>query len=381
MRLLALLPESPGPWANTPARYWAPMLREMDRDGVSVRVLAVAGESAAERDLSYFDGTRIRFSLFERPKARPFLERKTRSLIRPGWELAVSDFGEAARKECSGRYDAVLAETPSTARAVEAHTSTVLSLHYLQFLDLAPNGGSESLAERVSRIQSRRAELHACRRAGKLRVLSSRLRRLLAEHGVQRETSIVPLCVDPDLYETIVPPATPTVGVLGSMFWAPSRRAAITFLGEIAPRVRAAVKGVSFIVGGWRAREFLADHVKDSDVLLLDSFPAPRDAFTRLSVMVYMPPIGTGMKVKVLEAMAYGVPVVTNEDGCEGLDADPDAPVLRASSNEEAAELVVELLRDEARRRRIAREGRACVERTFSPKPVTKQLRDVLFAC
>jgi len=85
------------------------------------------------------------------------------------------------------------------------------------------------------------------------------------------------------------------------------------------------------------------------------------------------------MKVKVLEAMAYGVPVVTNEDGCEGLDADADTPVLKASSNLEAAELVVGLLKDKERRSRIAVEERACVEPTLSPKPVTEKLRNVLF--
>jgi polysaccharide biosynthesis protein PslH len=37
--------------------------------------------------------------------------------------------------------------------------------------------------------------------------------------------------------------------------------------------------------------------------------------------MVYAPPVGSGMKVKVMEAFALGVPVVTTSDGVEGLTA------------------------------------------------------------
>ena len=96
----------------------------------------------------------------------------------------------------------------------------------------------------------------------------------------------MPLCVDPNLYERIPAPRTPTAGVLGSMFWPASRRAAITFLEDLAPRLRRAVKDVSFVVGGWRARDFLAGHIREPDVLLLDSFPPPREASARLSVLV-----------------------------------------------------------------------------------------------
>ena len=52
----------------------------------------------------------------------------------------------------------------------------------------------------------------------------------------------------------------------------------------------------------------------------MENLAHPADFFSRVAVMAYAPARGTGMKVKVLESMAYGVPVVTTAEGAEGLD-------------------------------------------------------------
>jgi glycosyltransferase involved in cell wall biosynthesis len=131
---------------------------------------------------------------------------------------------------------------------------------------------------------------------------------------------------------------------------------------------------VRFLVGGWQARRFLSDVVRDDDIDLLDNFAHPAAAFARLSVLVYAPPVGTGMKVKVLEAMAYGVPAVVNREGFEGLDADPQPPVRVAQSDDEIVRHVVELLHNRHAREQAVEEGRRCIARSFSPLVVTQAL-------
>jgi glycosyltransferase involved in cell wall biosynthesis len=76
----------------------------------------------------------------------------------------------------------------------------------------------------------------------------------------------------------------------------------------------------------------------------------------------------------VLEAMAYGVPVVASTPGAEGLEWDREAPVALADRDEDIAAAGVALIRDCERRRAIARAGRACVARSFSPSAVAPQL-------
>ncbi|MCK6553709.1 glycosyltransferase [Candidatus Binatia bacterium] len=346
--------------------------------GCRLTVLAVRLPAANGAGMAYFEGAPIDFRFFGPPAPRPLLERKLRSLWRSGWELAQSDFGRAARAEVGRNYDAILAEMPETARAVEDDSRTLLSLHHFRFMDLARAGDDNRDDRRRERVQARRAELSTARRVGRIRATSSRLERFCREHGVRAPIDVVPICVDPALYEPVSPPAVPTVGVLGSMFWAPSRNAARHFVERLAPRIRAAVPGVRFVVGGWQAQRFVGPFVRDADVEILDSFPDPRAAFARLSVLLYAPPVGTGMKVKVLEAMAFGVPCVVNSEGFEGLDADPDPAVRLGDTDDDLVAHTVELLRDPAMHRRTAEAGRACIERSFSPGVVAGKMVEVL---
>jgi glycosyltransferase involved in cell wall biosynthesis len=71
---------------------------------------------------------------------------------------------------------------------------------------------------------------------------------------------------------------------------------------------------------------------------------------------------GTGIKNKVLEAMAAGVPVVSTRLGLQGLDVQPDRDVLRADDDAGLASHIVAVLRDDTLAARLGRAGRAYVE-------------------
>ena len=57
--------------------------------------------------------------------------------------------------------------------------------------------------------------------------------------------------------------------------------------------------------------------------------PDAQPFFRELDVLVYAPAVGSGMKVKVIEAMALGTPVVTNSQGIEGLPATDGVEAVR----------------------------------------------------
>lgn len=373
MKVLITLPQSPAPSDNTVGRYFGPMLKAMVALGHEVTAVAVCHTAKAQADAeSYLAGSGVRLRPFREPPPRPLIERKLRSLWRSGWELCGGEFGKAVREEAARDYDVILAEMAQTARIVEKDPRTVLSVLFLRFMDLATDRTGGWLASEARRLQSRRAELSTCRKVRRVRVISSRLGAALRD--IRSDSTVIPICLDASTYTPVKQPSQPTVGVLGSMFWAPSRAAAIHFIKNIAPPLRGRFPGIRFLVGGWRAREFLGPHIKHPDIDLLNNFPDPREAFARLSVLVYAPPVGTGMKVKVLESMAYGVPAVVNDEGFEGLDVDPSPPVSLARSDDEIVDAVAALLTDVTARERVIEEGRRCLARSFSPMVVTESL-------
>ena len=75
---------------------------------------------------------------------------------------------------------------------------------------------------------------------------------------------------------------------------------------------------------------------------------------------------GGGTKLKVLEAMALGVPVVATPVGCQGIEVMPGKHLFKEDNEEAFAQRVVSLLRDESLRRRVAAEARSLVEERYS---------------
>jgi glycosyltransferase involved in cell wall biosynthesis len=74
---------------------------------------------------------------------------------------------------------------------------------------------------------------------------------------------------------------------------------------------------------------------------------------------------GSGTRLKILEALAAGRPVVTTPVGHEGLATVPEEHVLVAPDAATFARCVVRLCRDVSLRRRLGSAGRALVEREY----------------
>lgn len=353
------------------------MLKALDTLGHFVTVLAIDEGNRADTT-AYFEGTRVRLKLFNSPGSRPLVERKIRSIWRSGWEISASAFGHAARKEADSGYDAVLAEDICTARTLEGRVPLVLSLLCLRHIDMRAVAAGNTWKSRLRVAQVRRAECAAISRASHVRVLSKNLEKLTRALVPRAATSVIPLCIDTALYEPVIPPVTPTIGVIGSMHWEPSREAAIRLITHIAPRLRSTMSDIRFLVAGWGAQRFLMPYINAEDITVIEDFDDPREIFSKLSVLVYAPHVGTGMKVKVMEAMAYGVPAVVNEHGFEGFEVAKDVPVRVTHSDKELVDTTAELLSSRDLRDDFATRSRECLKTYFSPIVIAQSLVDLL---
>ena len=112
-------------------------------------------------------------------------------------------------------------------------------------------------------------------------------------------------------------------------------------------------------------------------VTIAENVPDARLYFERAGVMVYAPGCGSGMKVKVMEAFALGVPVVTTAEGVEGLPARDGIHAGVCEDEAGLADRAVRLLtdRDTAERQRTA--ARALLEQHCGPGPTLDALERV----
>jgi glycosyltransferase involved in cell wall biosynthesis len=138
---------------------------------------------------------------------------------------------------------------------------------------------------------------------------------------------------------------------------------------SVWPRIRRRVPDARLLVAG-RGVEMLG--LGDSPgVELLGPVPSAVEFVRSLSVLAFPLERGSGMKVKVLEAIACGVPVVTTPLGAEGVEADG---VVVETEDDALAAAAAGILSDDRLRRDLGASCREAFMRLYAPEPATRPL-------
>ncbi|MFH1923635.1 MAG: glycosyltransferase family 4 protein [Planctomycetota bacterium] len=180
----------------------------------------------------------------------------------------------------------------------------------------------------------------------------------------------MPLGVDASLYPFIRAAKRvdePVVTLIGSMHWYPGYSAARRLLTRLWPRIKARVPNARLQIVGWNACKMLHEFRALPDVVVQENVADTGPYFERTSVFLYAPERGSGMKVKILEAMAYGVPVVTTSEGVEGLPAVDGEHAGISETDAGLVERTVRLLRDPRAQNRQRIAARQLVQRHCGP--------------
>ena len=196
-----------------------------------------------------------------------------------------------------------------------------------------------------------------------------------ARLGVRVPLHVAPVGVDaascPDLAGTGDPRS---LVFLGSLDWRPNVEAVDWFLESVWPLVRAAVPDARFLVAGSSPPPGLEAPVPGRGVRFLGRVEDAREFLASGAAMVVPLLSGGGIRVKILEAMSLGVPVVSTRLGASGIDARDGAEILVADDPEELAEACVGLLEDRERAIGIGRAGRARVRELFDAGEIGQSL-------
>ncbi len=102
--------------------------------------------------------------------------------------------------------------------------------------------------------------------------------------------------------------------------------------------------------------------------------PSVADAIRRAQAVIVPLRVGGGTRLKILEAMALGTPVISTRKGAEGLNVTDGEDILLADTPDELAAAALWVFRDPALRARLAAAGRARVEREYDWQQIAAQL-------
>jgi len=236
-----------------------------------------------------------------------------------------------------------------------------------RYSEQEPRGLRRAYAGRTARLMSefeqravREFDAHVVvsqRDEQRLRDLNPGARIFLIENGV--DTAFYS-----DLGARVESEARRSVFV-GSMDYHANSDGVVDFAREVWPRLRERRPELVFTVVGKDPAPEVRELAKIAGIEVTGTVDDVRPFYREAIAAVVPLKVGGGSRLKILEAMAAGVPVVSTTLGAEGLGVRHDENILIADSNEELAEAIISLVESESQRRDLIEAGRALVSRRY----------------
>jgi polysaccharide biosynthesis protein PslH len=137
------------------------------------------------------------------------------------------------------------------------------------------------------------------------------------------------------------------------------------FLQDIFPLIRTQLPEVTLKITGSLQGVNLSQLPMDDQVIFSGFLPDIRPAVTEAWACIVPLRLGGGTRLKILEAMALGTPVIATQKAAEGLGVTPEKNILIADSPEEFSTQTIRLLNNERLREELSKNGRELVENQY----------------
>jgi glycosyltransferase involved in cell wall biosynthesis len=281
------------------------------------------------------------------------------------------------------RFDAVHADQLSMAQfALDLPLLRVLDEHNAVWTIVRRAAAGLALGPRrlMAELEWRKLRAYEgklCRQFDAVTVVSEQDRADLAEGaGPGFDPLIIPIAVDADglAFEPRSRDARHVVSV-ATMFYPPNVEAVHWFATEAFPAIRRARPDVEFRVVGSRPPAHIVDLAAGGSGVVVTGYVPDLQPILRESAVMVVPLLsGSGMRVKILEAFARGIPVVSTTIGVEGIDAVPGKHLLVADQPADFAAAVLRLIEHPAEAARLAGAARQLLEERYDWRSALGQL-------
>jgi glycosyltransferase involved in cell wall biosynthesis len=226
----------------------------------------------------------------------------------------------------------------------------------------------------------KRYEGEMCRRFDAVTAVTEEDRQLLLEAGARDDITIIPIAIDTE-EQALIPrrPTGPHIIHIGTMYWPPNIDGITWFLEAIYPLIKAQVPDVRCTLIGSRPPESIIQRAQTDRTLAVTGYVEDPTPFIEDSSMMIVPlRAGGGMRVKILNAFAQGIPMVSTSIGCEGILTEHNKNILIADDAGGFAEACVRLLTDYALNARLTAAGRQTAEEHYDYRRACRPL-DALY--
>lgn len=165
---------------------------------------------------------------------------------------------------------------------------------------------------------------------------------------------------------------------LGTLTWEPNNQGVIWFLRCVVPMLeKAKLNYTLYIVGKNPSDEVKSIASQYQNIVITGYVDSVDEYYDKCQAMIVPLFIGSGQRVKIIEAFSKGMPVISTTIGAEGLLYKADENILIADTEEEFADHIQRLYREEWRKK-LSENGRRVYEREYMPVAIQHKFLNLI---
>jgi glycosyltransferase involved in cell wall biosynthesis len=182
--------------------------------------------------------------------------------------------------------------------------------------------------------------------------------------------------VDPEQASKADEPQEQSLVYIGSLDWRPNQEGITWFLDRVWYRVLESCPGITLRIAGRNAPGWLIRKCNQAKVEFAGEVE-DAGSFIRTGTLLIVPLLsGSGIRVRIIQAMALGIPVVCTPKAAQGIDANPDEELLIARNPEEFKDHILTLMNESNLRSRLITKAEEFIKKQYDNNRLTAGLME-----
>jgi glycosyltransferase involved in cell wall biosynthesis len=390
MKILMLVPFLPNDQMSGGQTRWYNMIKHLSKDH-QITLMSLVKDDWEKKFIPELERYCKKVMVFKRPKSpwtlrNLFLTFITFNPLVVIRNLSLEERSAIKRELAENNYDLIHAETfyvmphiPKTKTPIVLVEPTIEFSVYQHYVDqevlflLKP-------FYLFDVVKLRFWEKYYWKKASRLFAVSEDDKKVMQKEIPGIKVGVLPNGIDSDYFneKKTTKITVPTILYVGNYKWMQNIEAVNILIRDIWPKIKEKVQNCRLWIVGVNMPPQIIDYSKNNtDIRVSEGLPDIREAYKSSSVLVAPIKGPGGTRLKVLEAMASGLPVVSTSVGVAGLGITPGREALISETTAGLTNLAIKVLKNEKLAVRIGEQGRKFVQGSYDWNSIAGKLNKV----
>lgn len=297
--------------------------------------------------------------------------------------LKLAIFSESTIKQLQST-DFIQLEEMSSYYVIEKYlkdlnVKIVLDTHnidYQRFLsEIESKGFVYKYIGKIIAKKLKREEIKAIKKVNHILVCSEAEKRYFSNYVNKNKITVIPNGVDYKNFTKVKKTTKDIILFMGLLSYAPNLEGIKYYIKNIHPQIVKKFPNIQLLLLGKGANRWLIEtSKKDKNINLLGFVDDVRKYIAQAKVCICPVFSGSGTRLKILEYMAIGKPVVSTIKGAEGLEINNNNNILLANSKAKFITQISKLLSDNNLHQDISFKGQLLIEEKYDWNKINKKI-------